>query len=150
MTIRKRKKESKPDPYALAQMLEASEMLDGSDLSSEVIEFFMGNTDAPLASDRLLAVVAYAAQILHKQGALKPRTRPTLPPPRLKMLRFIAERITQARQCPSYTEICAYMGFKTRGTVTKHVRTLATDGYIERQSGKRRSITITPKGESIL
>lgn len=66
-----------------------------------------------------------------------------------EVLEFISNFITDHGHSPSYREIQASLGYKTVGTVAKHINALVTEGWLQRQSNKARSLTVVNREDVV-
>ena len=63
-----------------------------------------------------------------------------------KVYDYIVKCVTEQGYPPSVREICAELNFKSPSTAHFHLKNLEERGYIERNAGKGRAITL--KGEA--
>lgn len=73
------------------------------------------------------------AYIVDNPGALSPKER--------EVLEYIIQR-ADGGVPPSVREICAALGYKSTSTAHKYLRLLEEKGYLEKESGKNRSIKL--------
>ena len=65
-----------------------------------------------------------------------------LKPKDIRMLNYLKERIATKGYAPSVREICADLGIKSTSTVQLYIDRLVSKGYLERESGKSRTLSI--------
>lgn len=65
-----------------------------------------------------------------------------LTPKQKAILEFIAEYQTERGVAPTHREICERFGFNSYGTAYKHLRLLASKGYLRRESHQRRGMEL--------
>ncbi len=66
----------------------------------------------------------------------------TLKPKEKRVLEFISQTIEQEGYAPSVRDICAALGFKSTSTVHMYLERLEAKGYIQKASGKSRTIRV--------
>lgn len=59
------------------------------------------------------------------------------------VLRFVAERIRDGRGAPTYREVASEFGYRSTQSVRDHFAALERKGYIRRDEGLARGITLT-------
>jgi len=59
-----------------------------------------------------------------------------------KLLCFIEAALEEGRVCPSYEEMAAHLGIRSRSNVHALIEQLEARGYIVRMPGRARSITL--------
>lgn len=69
----------------------------------------------------------------------------TLKPKEKKVLEFISQNIEKEGYAPSVRDICAALGFKSTSTVHMYLERLEAKGYIQKASGKSRTIRVDSK-----
>jgi len=70
-----------------------------------------------------------------------------LKPKEQKVLEYLKVKINERGYAPSVREICTDLGIKSTSTAQLYIEKLASKGYIERESGKSRAITISGECE---
>ena len=67
-----------------------------------------------------------------------------------ELLKFIADFKRQRLSSPSLEEMCKALGVTSRGSLLKHVRALAEQGYLAPASGKKRDWNLTPRAWNLV
>lgn len=70
---------------------------------------------------------------------------PILPKTKQKVLHYLQHYISEHGYAPTLTEIADHLGVSALSTVHEHLQFLAERGFIEREEGAERGLTITQK-----